>query len=339
MRSTFSKRRRSYAIFVILMTWIGLGSTIPSAASGPSRHALIIIGLPGTPSHDELHQRTARTWTRWLQTIAEVPEQQLLTCSNRSSDAEPAAQSYGNDRAGIQEAIQHLATRVEPDDAIWIMMLGHGSYDGRDAVLHLPGPDLTAREYATMFATLPVSRQVVLCTMACSGHFLEHLSRPGRIVVTATTADAEPNETEFPQALASVMEQCEQPAASELDRDGDQDLSALEILIAADTAVAQRYASDGRARTEHALLDDDGDGQGSELASLQPLLAPSSIAHNATPTDADQASVAPQKDGRVAAQWRLHRWNSPATADVPEEGDTNTNTNTNTNTGDARDGL
>lgn len=321
---------------------------LPDTADPKAVHVLMIIGLPGTPSHAALHQQLARTWYVWFQNTLGIPAENILVCNRAASESTSKLPLYSNDRAGIQEAIRQLAARADPQGATWIMMLGHGSYDGRDAHLHLPGPDLSARDYAALLADLPGAKQIVCCTMSCSGHFLEHLSRPGRFVITATTADAEPNETEFPEALAAVMRRSSGIRAAELDRDGDHYLSLLELLAATSSEVAKRYAADSRAETEHALLDDDGDGRGSQMDSWAKLLTPPPAidSENAAPagslnTDSGvpgNSSVAqptePVSDGVFAGQWRLLRI---AAAD-PAAATTRDPTADDTDPNDSRDG-
>jgi hypothetical protein len=87
---------------------------------------------------------------------------------------------------------------------------------------------------------------------------LRSFSAKGRIVISATLADDEYNETEFPYALASVVKR---PAA-ELDSNKDGKVSVLELYDHTVAEVSARFAKDKRAPTEHAQLDDNGDGAG-----------------------------------------------------------------------------
>jgi hypothetical protein len=97
-------------------------------------------------------------------------------------------------------------------------------------------------------------------TTAGSGGLIRPLSTPGRIIVAATERDQELNETEFPHALGAVASR---PPGT-LDADHDGKVSVLELFDATVAEVAARYASDKRIPTEHAQLDDDGDGNGTE---------------------------------------------------------------------------
>jgi hypothetical protein len=86
------------------------------------------------------------------------------------------------------------------------------------------------------------------------------LSQPGRIVIAATEAADESNETEFPHGLATTTAL---PFAR-LDADKDQRVSVGELFSAVVAEVERRFKSDNRIATEHAQLDDNGDGRGSE---------------------------------------------------------------------------
>jgi hypothetical protein len=79
-------------------------------------------------------------------------------------------------------------------------------------------------------------------------------------VITATLADQEWNETEFPHALGELCRQ----SALELDLDRDKNVSVWEVFLRLGKLVDARFAADKRTPTEHALLDDNGDQIGSE---------------------------------------------------------------------------
>ncbi len=102
--------------------------------------------------------------------------------------------------------------------------------------------------------------QVFWITTSASGGFLSALSAKGRIVITATTADQEFNETEFPHALGEVCRK----SAADLDLDKDGKVSIWEVFLQLGKLVEARFAADERTPTEHALLDDNGDQAGSE---------------------------------------------------------------------------
>ena len=115
-------------------------------------------------------------------------------------------------------------------------------------------------EIGQLFRDIHCREQVFWITNSASGWFLAPLSAKGRIVITATSPDREPNETEFPHALTEVSRR----PLSALDQDGNGKVSIWELFVATAGATMERFADDDRAPTEHALLDDNGDKVGTE---------------------------------------------------------------------------
>jgi len=96
----------------------------------------------------------------------------------------------------------------------------------------------------------------VIDTSSCSAPFLAKLSGTNRVVITATRSGHEQNFTRFGQYLAEAIGDPQ----SDLDKDGS--VSLLEAFLTASRRTAEFYRVEGRLATEHALLDDNGDGLG-----------------------------------------------------------------------------
>jgi len=139
--------------------------------------------------------------------------------------------------------------------ALWLVLIGHGTFDGRTAKFNLRGPDLAANDLAEWLK--PVIRPlVVINTASSSAPFLSMLSGPERIVITATKSGYEQNYTRFGEYLAGSIAE---PKA-DLDKDGQTSL--LEAFLTASNSVDEFYLAAGRLVTEYALIDDNGDGLG-----------------------------------------------------------------------------
>jgi hypothetical protein len=95
---------------------------------------------------------------------------------------------------------------------------------------------------------------------SASGEFIKPLSGRGRVVVTATRSGQEQNATRFPEHFIAAL--------SSRDADADQNgrVSVLEAFDYASRLTAEQYKRAGRLATEHALLDDSGDGVGHATA-------------------------------------------------------------------------
>lgn len=151
---------------------------------------------------------------------------------------------------------QMLAEQPRQDAAaLWLVFIGHGTFDGKTAKFNLRGPDVSAHELAEWLR--PFSRDlVVIDTASSSAPFLNLLSGPNRIVISATKSGFEQNYARFGGYLAEAIAE---PKA-DLDKDGQTSL--LEAFLTASARVEEFYSSEGRLATERALLDDNGDGLG-----------------------------------------------------------------------------
>ena len=152
---------------------------------------------------------------------------------------------------------------LQPDDTLWLFVLGHAHYDGRFSWLNLPGPDIQQVEFGKLLAGLRCREQVFFITTSASGFFLKSLAQSGRIVVAATEPDLEVNETVFPHKLALALSA--PPGHEEFDVDRDGQMTLLDLYLWTARATAQDYATAELVATEHAQLDDTGDGRGTEL--------------------------------------------------------------------------
>jgi hypothetical protein len=244
----------------------------PHAEAVAKGRALIIVGLPGDGEHEKLFADTARRWRDWLTDSLDFEVTVLFGRSGHPPLADTPAT-----RAAVERAIADLKKSLRTDQRLWFFFLGHGDYDGERASFHLPGHDLHADDLGKLFAGIACKEQVFWMTHAASGWFLKSLSAKGRIVITATAADEEFNETEFPQALAMV--------AGKFRAGNGEKVSILELYRRTVAEVEARFAADKRVPTEHAQLDDNGDGTGSE----QPVVE-------------SDGGKKPTADGRLAAR-------------------------------------
>ena len=158
-----------------------------------------------------------------------------------------------SDRDRLRSALDSLVG--SGSGAVWLVLIGHGTFDGREAKFNLRGPDLTDAELAGWLA--PIKRPIaILDGSSSSGPFLAKLSAENRVVVTATRSGDEPNFARFGGFLADSIAD---PTA-DLDKDGQ--VSLLEAFLTAAARTAEFYKSKSRLATEHALIDDNGDKLG-----------------------------------------------------------------------------
>ncbi len=136
------------------------------------------------------------------------------------------------------------------------MLIGHGSYDGDEYKMNLPGPDMTAEDLAALVDRIPARRQLVANMTSASGASLAALQKPHRTVITATKSGTERIAVVFARYFVSALQD------EAADTDKNEVISALEAFDFANRKSQEFYESQKRLATEHAMLEDTGKGDG-----------------------------------------------------------------------------
>lgn len=230
------------------------------------RRALILCGLAGDEEHRKLFADTVEMLATGLTKHHGFAAENIRTLwgdEAQGKDGPAVAASQPATRESIAETAGQLVAASQPEDGLWVFVLGHAHYDNRLSWINLQGPDLSHIEFGKLFVGLPCREQVFFITTPVSGFFARSLSAPLRVVITATEADHEVNETIFPHKLARNL--AEPPALKEFDvnEDGQATLFDLYLLTAKQTL--EDYAANEFLATEHALIEDNGDGRGTEV--------------------------------------------------------------------------
>lgn len=247
--------RRGFTL--LLTTALGLGIHVGANASAPepgpaptpagtptdpAAHLLVVVGAAGDPEYAMEFEAQVRRW----KTLADAGGARMDVVGLEASDPETDRDRLAALLAGVP--------KEGPAD-LWVVLVGHGTFDGREARFNLRGPDLSPADLSGWLA--PIRRRtVVVAGFSASAPFLPGLAATNRIVLSATRTGNEQNYTRFGGQLAGALSD---PAA---DRDQDGQVSVLEAFLRAAHGTAEFYRTAGRLMTEHALLDDDGDGRG-----------------------------------------------------------------------------
>jgi Peptidase C13 family len=217
---------------------------------------LVIVGLAGDPEHGELFHK-------WGASLAEasarvgVTSDRLIYLVDQKGEADKLATGRST-REEIQKAIEGFAKSATAEDAVYIVLIGHGSFDGQNARFNLPGPDMNAADFNGLVKRLPTKQLVFVNASSASGPFVESLSAPGRTIITATRSGAEHYATLFGGFFVDAF------TSAEADQDKNQRVTMLEAFRFAKAGVTRAYEQEGLLATEHAMLDDNGDGEGSQ---------------------------------------------------------------------------
>lgn len=201
----------------------------------------VVVGAVGEEEFGKQFTEAAAKWEK----VAAAVQAKLVPIGWKSAET--------NDLVRFKAALD--AEAKDGAGEVWLVLLGHGTFDTKEAKFNMRGPDFSGSELAEWLKPFKRPIAVVNCASA-SGPFISKLTGPGRVVVTATRSGQEVNYTRFGGHFAEAIGSVE----SDLDKDGQTTL--LEAYLSAASRVTEFYNTEGRLATEHALLDDNGDGLG-----------------------------------------------------------------------------
>ena len=231
------------------------------AATGNDSEAvprlLIVAGVGGSPEHRERFSGWARDLC--AAAVATPVPAHVRVLVERPPEAgetdDPCAPAGRSTEEALAREIEAAGGAGTSGAGLVLVLIGHGSAGGNPR-FQLPGPDLSPERLGELLETSGAGPVTVAHLGSASGAFLPVLSGPGRVVLTATRAN-ETNETRFPAHFIAAL------TGDDGDRNKDGRLSVLEVFEFARRGVEREYEAEGLLRTEHPLLDDNGDGLGS----------------------------------------------------------------------------
>lgn len=239
------------AVASVLFTW----SSPVSAQDAQTEERLVIVvrGASGTDEYGELFDSWANRWVK----AAKQGGGNLIAVGARNASAsgkEDSGKSIG-DFDLLKSTIDKWAHRKQQTGELWIVLIGHGTFDGRTARFNLQGRDVSAKEFEGWLKPVKNSVAFINCASS-SAPFMKRLAGPGRVLVTATKSGSEQNFARFGEYMSLAIGNVK----FDLDKDGQTSL--FEAFLAASRRTEEFYETEGRLATEHALLDDNGDGNG-----------------------------------------------------------------------------
>ena len=242
-------RNRLLLPFVLLA-----GFAIAAPAAAQKTHLTVIVGLAGEPEHGE-------AFSRWATTLVDAAARlgvanDSLVFLTEKPDADPKRASGRSTKEEIAKALGKVAASAAEDDVVFVVLIGHGTFDGKQARFNLPGPDISPADFEPLLKPIKSRHVVFINTASASGPFMETLAGQGRTIVTATRSGSERFATLFGGYFVDAL------AGSEADADRNKRVSVLEAFSWAKREVANAYEREGIMRTENALLNDSG-GEGS----------------------------------------------------------------------------
>ncbi|QDT42386.1 hypothetical protein Pan241w_24700 [Gimesia alba] len=263
-------------ILICLLTLIN-AMQLNAESEAPIKKTERMIVVIGAGGLEEYEQQFSRWSQRWKQIAAH--KQAELTVIGESVDAR---------QSDLELITRELQRQTDNMTATWLILIGHGTFDGKTARFNLRGPDLTADQLSQSCDAVKHPLAVLNC-FSSSGPFLNALSADNRVIISATKNGHEFYFSRFGNFLSEASSQ---PQA-DLDHDGQ--ISLLEAYLAACRETNAYYQEKGELATEHALLDDNADQQGTRGDQFEGL--------NRMPDSHSEKTTLP--DGHRAHQFTL----------------------------------
>ncbi len=234
--------------FALVLLLLSIGT-----AAHAQTYLVVVHGIGGEPKFKDRFRALSASLIDAATNRYHIDQDRITYLAE--SDTLPGA-SARSTKANIERVFGELGATVEADARIFIVLIGHGSAVSGSPVFQIPGPDISAQDFAVLLVPFATQEIVFIALSSASGGFIPVLSGPRRTIVTATKSNFERNETIFPVHFVAAL------AGEDADIDQDERLSLSEAFLYARREVERIYQQENRLQTEHAMLDDNGDGEG-----------------------------------------------------------------------------
>ncbi len=310
LRDTYTKQSKKFILrsFVYLSILIPL-SNAKAIAQSPNvqRDICVVIGAEGQSEYGEAFRAWAKRWQdAFAMPVAndskpdksstdesKTEDSQIESADNASTqfllidgtNKEESAHSKSSDHLSqLLKWIERetLSTTEPPSQERWLVLIGHGTHDPTQKTgaskFNLQGPDISSEMLVNAMnkasespGNQPATKWIIVNCSSCSGPFINALSGPNRIIITATKSGSEQNFARFGDYFSQSL------SNSKADLDHDKSISLLEAFLIASNETNSFYTNDGRLASEQSLLDDNGDKRGTPASFFQgvrPVKAP-----------------------------------------------------------------
>jgi len=244
-------------------------------AAAQDTRLLIISGVGGDDEH------TAQ-FHKWADLVIDgvkksgLPEADIAYLAD-APEQDAAHKAVRSTKENIAKAFADITAKSKPGDEVFVLLIGHGSFDGKESAFNIPGPDMTAADFGVFLDKLSSQRIIFVNTSSSSGPFVDALKKPGRTIVTATKTGGEHNEPRFAGYFIEAL------ASDEADRDRNGRVSVGEAFDYAAARVKDAYDKEHHIQTEHAVLEDGSQGKLAATLFLTPDKAKAALAQTTDP--------------------------------------------------------
>jgi len=225
--------------------------TIGSTIAEGQTHLVIVSGIGGDPKYTKAFGSLGSTLAQAAHDRAKLTDSSIVWLGDTSA-AKLRWYRGASTRANVEQTLARIADRNEANLQVVLVLIGHGSGEGAETRVSLPGPDMTALDFARVLSRFGNRRVAFINLTSASGDMLPVLAAPNRVVMTATKSAFQRNESQFARYFVDAL------AKDGADTDKDARISLLEAFKYAESETKRFYETDGKLATENAQLADEG---------------------------------------------------------------------------------
>ena len=209
---------------------------------------VIISGIGGEPKYTQLFGTLSTTLAQAANERAKLADSSIIWLGDTSATTKRTRWYRGaSTKANIELTLNRLLNTKTP---VAVVLIGHGSGDGAESRISLPGPDMTAADFARVLSQFGNRRVAFVNLTSASGDMIDVVKSPTRVVMTATKSAYQRNESQFARYFVDAF------AQDGADIDKDNRVSLLEAFKYAEAETKRFYETDGKLATENAQIAD-----------------------------------------------------------------------------------
>lgn len=217
---------------------------------GAQTQLVIISGIGGDPRYTRQFGELSASLAQAASARARLPDTSIVWLGDTSSSRNRWFRGPST-RANVEATLSRLAAR-QGNDPLVVVLIGHGSGEGAETRISLPGPDVTAADFARMLDRFGARRLAFVNLTSASGDMLPVLASQSRVVITATKSSFQRNESQFGRFFVDAF------AKDGADTDKDARISLLEAFKYAESETKRFYETDNKLSTETSQIADAG---------------------------------------------------------------------------------
>lgn len=220
---------------------------------GAQTQLVIVSGLGGDPKYTQQFGELSHSLAQAARDRARLGDSSIVWLGDTAAAPARASKWFrgASTRINVDQTLGRLAARPGSEQLV-LVLIGHGSGEGPETRISLPGPDITAADFVRMLGRFGNRRVAFLNLTSGSGDMLEIVAGPTRVVMTATKSAFQRNESQFARYFVDAF------AKDGADVDKDARVSMLEAFRYAEAETKRFYETDGKLSTETAQIADQG---------------------------------------------------------------------------------